>query len=250
MPHHHTPNLLTNFSALLKLASLPVAGNILGALAAEFIALTKRKLSLALHASAGVLLAVVAVELMPKALQQAPPWLVIASFVAGGAVFISLDHFLENLRTRTGKQANASGPWTVYVSVAIDLISDGVMVGIGSLVSARLGLVLALGQALADVPQALATMALLQENTPRAKRIAIMALLAVPLYAGVTFGYFFLRAASHSVQFAILAFTAGLLTTLAVEEIVPQAHERGESHAAAAVFVLAFGAFIAITSYL
>lgn len=47
----------------------------------------------------------------------------------------------------------------------------------------------------------------------------------------------------------ILAFTAGLLTTLAVEETIPQAHERGESHAAA-LFVLAFGAFIAVTSYL
>jgi zinc transporter ZupT len=48
----------------------------------------------------------------------------------------------------------------------------------------------------------------------------------------------------------IFGLTAGLLTTLALEEVIPQAHERGEPHGAASAFVLAFIAFIAISSYL
>lgn len=237
-------------SDVLWLALLPAAGNFLGSVAAEVIPMTARRLSLALHAAAGVLLAVVAVELMPEAIRQAPPWLVVISFLAGGALFIVLDMFLENIRTRAGKQAPGSGPWTVYASVALDLVSDGVMIGVGSVVSSRLALVLAAGQGLADIPQGLATMVLLQSRTHRRKRIALAALLTVPLYAGAAFGYWVLRGRSPLLQFAVLGFTAGLLTTLAVEEIIPQAHEQGESHGASALFVLAFAGFIALTSYL
>jgi len=238
------------FESVLWLTSLPAAGNTLGALVAEWIRITEKRLSLALHASAGVLLGVVAVELMPEALQKTPPWLVITSFVVGGLLFILLDHTLESVRTRAGKKTKASGPWTIYFSVAIDLLSDGIMIGVAGVVSTHLGFVLATGQALADVPQGLATMAMFQKSVSQGERLLANTLLVVPLYAGAALGYFILRGRSHLLQFAILGLTAGLLTTLAVEEVVPQAHERGESHAAAAAFVLAFAGFIALSSYL
>lgn len=241
---------MDQFLRVLWLAALPAGGNFIGALAAEFLHLTPRRLSLALHASAGVLLAVVAVEIMPESLRQAPPWVVIVSFIAGGAAFIGLDHFLENLRARAGKEARGSGPWTIYASVAIDLISDGVMIGVAVLLSARLALVLALGQGLADVPQGLATMVLFQKSAPRATRILLTALLTLPLYVGAVLGYFVVGGGPQWLRFGVLGFTAGLLTTLAVEEIVPQAHERSESHAAAAIFVCSFAGFIALTAYL
>ena len=133
---------MENFLRLLWMSALPAAGNFLGSVLAELVPMTARRLSLTLHAAAGILLAVVAVELMPEALRQAPPWIVITSFTAGGLVFIALDHFLENIRTRAGKSSR-SGPWTIYASVAIDLISDGIMIGVGSVVSERLALVLA-----------------------------------------------------------------------------------------------------------
>lgn len=239
------------FETVLWLTSLPAVGNTFGALCAEWIRITEKRLRLALHASAGVLLGVVAVELMPEALHKVPPWLVITSFVAGGLLFILLDHSLENLRTRAGKGGSKSGPWMIYFSIAVDLFSDGAMIGVAAIVSAHLGLVLGLGQAIADVPQGLATMAIFQKTVSRGRRIVINTLLVLPLYTGAVLGYFVLRGRSHSFQFAILGLTAGLLTTLAVEELIPQAHESGKgSHEAAAVFVLAFAGFIALSSYL
>jgi zinc transporter, ZIP family len=235
---------------LFGLSSWPAIGTFAGALLAECMHLTPRRLSLALHAAAGVLLAVVAVELIPTALHESPPWVGITSFVAGGGAFIALDRYLGNIRARAGKQARGSGPWTIYASVAIDLVSDGIMIGVGSVISPRLAWVLALGQALADIPQGLATMALLKERATRGRRLLLVALLSAPLYAGTAIGYYGLRGRSHLLQFAILGFTAGLLITLAVEEIIPQAHVRDQSHSAAAVFVLSFAAFIALTSYL
>jgi ZIP family zinc transporter len=39
--------------------------------------------------------------------------------------------------------------WMIYVAVAVDLFSDGLMIGAGSAVATSLALVLALGQVLA-----------------------------------------------------------------------------------------------------
>ncbi len=43
-----------------------------------------------LHLAAGIVLAVVGLELMPEALTATPPWVPILAFVAGGAFFIGL----------------------------------------------------------------------------------------------------------------------------------------------------------------
>jgi ZIP family zinc transporter len=237
------------FLLVLELCLLPAAGNFAGAVGAECFRFTERRLSLALHAAAGVVLAVVAVEIMPEALRQAPPWLVIASFAAGGCTFIGLDLLIENIQARIGRKARGSGPWTVYAAVAIDLFSDGVMIAAGLTVSPHLGVVLALGQGLADIPQSVATMALFRQRISRPRRLAYAALLSIPIYAGATFSYFLLRGRSPLPRFGILGLTAGLLTVLAVEELIPQAHERHQSQLAAAVFTLSFAGFIALARY-
>lgn len=242
--------MINGFLPLLWLTALPAAGNVFGALAREAMTITKHRTSLALHAAAGVLLAMVAVELLPDALKKAPPWVVVIAFIAGGAVFVALDYWMEVLRVRAGKEAHGSGPWTMYASVSIDLISDGLMLGIAYTVSSHLVWVVAIGQTLADIPQGLATMALFQERASRKRRILLAVLLTVPLYIGAIAGYFVLRGRSPVIQYALLAATAGFLTTLSVEEVIPQAQEGAESHATAAIFVLSFAGFVALSSYL
>jgi ZIP family zinc transporter len=61
------------FWTVLALALMPALGNFAGGLAAEFVPTGPRALNRALHAAAGILLAVVAVEIMPEALGTVPP---------------------------------------------------------------------------------------------------------------------------------------------------------------------------------
>ncbi len=61
---------------------LPAGANFLGGVLAEIVPVSDRTLALALHAAAGVVLGVVAVELLPEALHQEPEWVIIAAFVA------------------------------------------------------------------------------------------------------------------------------------------------------------------------
>jgi len=56
-----------------------------GGLLAEVLPFSRRVLSLALHLAAGIVLAVVGLELMGEALEADPPWAPILALVAGGA---------------------------------------------------------------------------------------------------------------------------------------------------------------------
>lgn len=50
-----------------------------------------RTLSLALHGAAGIVLAVVAIELMPEVLAETTPLLPVVAFLAGGLFFLAVD---------------------------------------------------------------------------------------------------------------------------------------------------------------
>lgn len=61
---------MMSYLLVLGLAALPAAGNFAGGLWAEWRPPSPRALNIALHAAAGIVLAVVAVEIMPRALDS------------------------------------------------------------------------------------------------------------------------------------------------------------------------------------
>jgi ZIP family zinc transporter len=90
------------FPSVLLLALLPAAGNFVGGLIAEIKPASERTLSTALHAVAGIVIAVVGVELMPRALENAKPWIVVLAFCLGGAASILIKASVRRLQARTG----------------------------------------------------------------------------------------------------------------------------------------------------
>ena len=147
----------------------------------------------ALHAASGILIAIVAVELIPNALDVLAGWWLAAAFAAGGLTYIALQAGVERLQSRQGGEGR-TGMWMIYIAVAIDLASDGVVLGAGSAVSLSLALVLASGQILADVPEGYASIASFRSNdVPRAKRLWLSASFVTFCTAGATLAYFGLR---------------------------------------------------------
>ncbi len=159
-----------DYLQVLGLALLPALGNFFGGVVAELFQPTPRMLSRALHMAAGIVVAVVAVELMPRALEGTAAWLVVLGFCLGGAAYILLEWTLEKL---VGDEKSA-GPWMVYAAVFIDLTSDGLMIGVGSVVSFALALVLAVGQVTADIPEGFASIANFRDKgVTRARRLLL-----------------------------------------------------------------------------
>jgi len=242
---------MNEYLTVLILAALPALGNFAGGLLAEAFSVSQRRLSLALHGAAGVVLAVVGVELMPQALQADPPWLIVLAFATGGVTFMFVDRAIGLAKSRTG-DANAHGAriWAIFLGVAVDLFSDGLMIGTGSTITLSLGLLLALGQVTADVPEGFATIAAFKrQGMPRYVRLLLAVSFALPVLLGATLGYWIVRDQAETVKLALLAFTAGILTTVTVEEIIPESHRDEEARLATLVFVGGFALFTLLSIY-
>ncbi len=187
---------MSGYLTALLLALMPAAGNFGGGVLAETVRVSQRTLSFALHGAAGIILAVVGIELMPAALQADPPWVILLAFLAGGGFAVLVDIILDVVRTRAsgaaasiGEGNTERGPWGIFFGVAVDLFSDGIMIGTGSLIDPTLGLLLALGQVPADIPEGFATIATFKaQGVSRPKRLLLSASFALPILLGTTIG--------------------------------------------------------------
>lgn len=209
-----------------SLALLPAAGNFAGGLAAEFVPVSRRTLSLALHVAAGIVLGVIALELAPRA------------FAGDGAVYLAVDAVVERFSGgREGGEPGGSsdavrganrsaGAWMIYMAVAVDLFSGGLLIGAGSSLSFGLALLLAVGQVTADLPEGFATVANFKDKgVPRVRRLLLAASFLVPVLTGAMLAYFVLRGLGEAVQLTALAFIAGMLLVAAAEELIGEAHQ-------------------------
>ena len=242
---------LGDFASVLALALLPALGNIGGGVLAETVHVSEKTLSFALHIAAGIVLAVIGIELMPDALEVSPAWVILLVFVAGGGFAIIVDHLTDFIEARTGGGTSLSGALAIYFGVAVDLFSDGIMIGTGSTIDLGLGLLLALGQVPADIPEGFATIATFKaRNVARRKRMLLSVSFTIPIFLGTTIGYWAVRGRPAIIKYGLLAFTAGVLLTIVIEEIVPEAHRGDEAKLAALALVGGFALFGLITVYL
>jgi ZIP family zinc transporter len=241
---------VSDFGLVMALAALPALANFLGGGLAEAFRVSARGLSLSLHLAAGIVLAVVGLELIPEALRATPPWVPLLAFVAGGGVFIGLERGIGSLQARSGADEDKAGAFGIFGGVSMDLFSDGVMIGTGTVIDPALGLLLALGQMPADVPEGFAAVATLRKSgVPRARRLLLSAGFAIPILFGAALGFLALRQAPELITLSVLALTGGALSAVVVEEMVSEAHE-GETSSLGPVFLTAgFALFAAISVY-
>ena len=233
---------------VLGLALLPAVGNFGGGLIAEWSRPSGKLLNRALHAAAGIIVAVIAVEVMPEALRAASAWLLALAFLAGGGAYLLAEAAIDRWQRSKGQGAGA-GAWMVYVAVATDLIGDGLLIGAGAAVSSGLALTLALGQVLADIPEGFAVNANFRDKgVGRSKRLLISSSFVVPVVGTAAFAYFVLRGQDQALKMAALVFVAGLYTLAAVEDMLREAHEIAEDSRWSAVsFLAGFALFLVVS---
>jgi ZIP family zinc transporter len=234
---------------LVGLALLPAAGMLCGALAAERWRLSRHAVGAVLHAAAGVATAVVSVELMPRILQDIAPWQLVIGFIFGAAGSVAMAKGVSSTVDRL--QLGGTGPWKVYLAVAVDLTGDGLMIGIGSAVSGGLGLMLGLSKVVANVPGGFVTLASLRDQgVSRAIRLGAAASLSVPVFVGAGLGFWLLRGESGPIQNTALAFVAGMLLLATIEDLVPEADEpKARRSVTTAAFSAGFAFFALISLY-
>ncbi|MEO1103621.1 MAG: peptidoglycan-binding protein [Pseudomonadota bacterium] len=237
---------------VLALALLPGAGNFIGGAIAEVVETSPERLNQALHAAAGIVLAIVAVELLPDAYEALSGWWIALAFALGGITFVALEALVSGVsRTAGGVGSGArTSALMIYFAFALDLAADGLMIGSGSAVSLSLAVALAAGLVAADLPAGYATIANLKaQNTPRRQRLMIALSFFVYVVGAALLSFYLLSGASDGLKAGALVFVAGLLTVAAVEDMMEAAHDASEDNKVSVLaFVGGFALFTAVSA--
>ena len=161
---------------VLLLALAPPGANFVGGLLAEVLPISKKALNRALHAAAGIVIAVVAVEIMPMSLEALPAWALALAFLTGGVLYVLVN---MAVRARSDADEGSTRMWMIYLAVATDLFGDSLLLGAGAAVG--IGPAVAAGLVLADMPEGFASILTFKENdVPRRRRLLLSASFFLP----------------------------------------------------------------------
>ncbi len=234
----------------LTLILIPAAAALVGGVLVEFIPISKRFLSFVFHFSSGVLMGIIGVELIPEFLKADTQWIILLMFVIGGGFFLFVDWATEFVNETIGGQDKGKSPYVVFLGLAVDLVTDGVLIASGSTIQS-LGFPLAIATAIVALPEGFTAIASLKrKGIQRGRRILLEIAQPLLMIAGVPLGFLITHGRPPVFAYSAMAFTAGFLAVLLVEEIVPRSHRGKEARLAAALFVLGFIVVAAASDYL
>jgi zinc transporter, ZIP family len=242
---------MQEFLFTLTLSALPVVSNFVGAMIAETLPSSKQTLGLALHAAAGVLLAIASTELIPRVLITKPVWTTILALFLGGVFFIWVNQLLKLSKNRLRGIDLNTVSLAIFLSIAIDLFGDGLMIGTSLTIAPHLGVVLASGRVVAHIPEGFVTnTAFKSQDIPRTERFLLLVAFIIPVWLGATLGYWGLRGQSDLLKLVVLAFTTGTLMVAIAEEIIPEAHQTQDTNWSTLTFIGSFSLSMLFSSYL
>ena len=81
-------------------------------------------------------------------------------------------------------------------------------------------------------------------------RYLLAAGFTIPILLGATIGFWTMRNSGDLVKFSLLAFTAGILLSVAIEEILTEAHGKPDPVYASVLLTSGFSLFALLTVYL
>ncbi len=196
--------------------------------------------STAQHLAAGVVFAAVALELLPDLMQRGEVVPTAIGFALGVALLLGLRAFEE----RSAKSSNAELSPNYVIAIAVDLLIDGLVLGIGFATGKSQGILLtvALSLEMLSLGLALASEALSTKWSP-VKTLALVVGVSAVMPVGTLAGSLLLPRLPPTAFTAVLAFGVAAMLYLATEELLAEAHEQPDTVFSAATF---FAGFLAI----
>lgn len=228
----------------LLLALFAGLSTTLGAFAVFIIKKTDTKIiSLSLGFSAGVMIGVSIFELLPEAIDKLGIQIAGLFFMLG-MILVSLLDFLiphEYMQEHASVDSDSSNKndlnnphlmrtgFLVAIGIAIHNFPEGFVTITGTLHSIELGLILAIAIALHNIPEGLSVAIPIyaaSDDKKRAFKLSFISGLAEPL--GAVVGLIILLSLgiiNEQIIELSLAFVAGIMTFISLDELLPAAHE-------------------------
>ena len=200
--------------------------------------------SLAQHLAAGVVLASVAVELIPE-LRTRSPFLTAVGFLLGIVLMLAIRRVVRRLGRESNRGVVASRdsgpPIGLVATTGLDLLIDGLVLGAAFVVGQSAGVVLATALTIELVFLGLSSvLALSKAGVSAGRAIGVSVGLAATFLIGAALGTALLGAAPPTVLTLTVGIGAVALMYLVAEELLVEAHESPENDANIIVFFVGF----------
>jgi len=122
---------------ILGLTLIPVPATVLGGAITVFRVPSDKTRSLVQHFAAGVIMAVVAGELLPEMTREHRPVGVLIGFMLGVALMLGVKALTERIERRN--EQTGGGKAELLIAVGVDLFLDGLLIGVGFAAGERVG---------------------------------------------------------------------------------------------------------------
>lgn len=228
---------MNEFVLVLGIAALAAFLVYLGAPAAEKFDVPDTVVSGSLQFAAGIIVALVALSLMPPAVRGGASVTMTLAFFTGGVLFVIFEYVTaKKLATRQiGENAVSVG---LFVGILVDMLIDGVMIGLGSTLTLATGLLIAVSLGVSAAPLAFVAIATARQQgvSPERRRL-LSFLFLLPVMAGAMLGFLFLRNQSMELRLILVALASGFLITMVTQSLIPETNREGEPSLAGILFV-------------
>jgi ZIP family zinc transporter len=228
---------MNEFAVVVGIAALAAFLTYLGAPAAERFEVSDKVVNGALQFAAGIIVALVALSLMPPAVRAGSPLTMTLAFFFGGTLFVLLGYFTSKKLAATPEMGANVVSVGLFVGILVDMAIDGVMIGIGSTLTLATGLLLALSLGVSAAPLAFVTIATAKRqgmSKEHRRLLAISFFLCV--LVGAMLGFLVLRDQSLALRLILVALASGFLITMVTQSIIPEANREGEPSLAGILF--------------
>jgi ZIP family zinc transporter len=193
------------------------------------------------HFAAGVVIAAVAAELLPDVHDRAPT-VVVVGFALGVATMLGI-HRLSKLVEKRNVGGGFAGAAGLLITVGIDMLIDGVLIGVTFLTEAATGVLIAVALAIEVLFLGVAGVVALPSGVGTLRKLAVPAGFGLLLTTGVVVGVSALDGVTGAPIAVVLAFGSAALLYLVTEELLVKAQKVPETPVSTSLF---FAGFLAI----
>jgi ZIP family zinc transporter len=224
---------------ILSYAAFPAAAVVLGGIISVIRPPSVTTRSAVQHFAAGVVFAAVATELLPDVMHRKMPLFTILGFALGVIVMLIVKALTEN--KPKGDTVKEVLPTALITALGIDIILDGLLIGVGFAAGEKQGILLTIALTLEVLFLGVSASAALSGAGASQVRIALTTTgLGGLLLLGAALGAVFLNNMPSAMLDVVLSFGIAALLYLVVEELMVEAHEAPETPWLSGTFFIGF----------
>ena len=221
-------NLITLMLVSLLAGAATGIGGILGVL----IRPREKNLVLGLGFSSGIMLGVTFLMLVLESL-KAGFFLCFIGFMAGSLLFFCLDLIVPHIHIVESRDSLLRLGTLIAIGIAIHDLPEGFGIGSGYGVSGSLGMTIAVAMIFHNIPEGMAIAIPFHFSGMNKFKIILITFAAgISTLVGALVAFFTIGSFSEKFMYTGLAFAAGAMFYITVNELIPEAHKYGNTRLA------------------